>query len=154
MSEYICSYIACTLYIQYYKIFILQLNNQFRRKDSHINVWKLIEHSLNASFKGLSTFYTFDPQIPVCCHFRKRIFKASQKSSFNKNGQAFQIIAFKNVDDLANVCCEWAEMELRLKFVSNYNLFSTFHLTNLPSFQQLNPIPISNPLFKLLWGSN
>ena len=25
--------------------------------------------------------------------------------------------AFKNVDDLANVCCEWAEMELRLKFV-------------------------------------
>ena len=101
---WICSYIACTLYIQYYKIFILQLNNQFRRKDSHINVWKLIEHSLNASFKGLSTFYTFDPQIPVCCHFRKRIFKASQKSSFNKNGQAFQIIAFKNVDDSKDNC--------------------------------------------------
>ena len=93
-----------SMYIQYYKIFILQLNYQFRRKDSHINVWKLIEHSLNASFKGLSTFYTFDPQIPVCCHFRKRIFKASQKSSFNRNGQALQIIAFKNVDDSKDNC--------------------------------------------------
>ena len=33
-------------------------------------------------------------------------------------------VVVKNVDELANVCCEWAEMELRLKFVSNYNLFS------------------------------